>query len=253
MIYLSDLKKLSFSNGRRVLTTSKTQNATWDMLQAYDEHKEKCANGKVLLNGYDADTGVPQEKEIPILYRTDKLYKKRLLAKLYTMDDWYEGLPRTKQLVSMLTFTTKQMGMAFHDQYGLLRDSFKNVRDLIKHQHPDAEYIVIWEPHKTGYAHIHVVYFGVKFSSDYSDKLKLLWMEKYGAGGTEAIKIDTRYTGSLKKARNYIMKYVSKTLTDDGFQSIDTYDDSDLKIHVVDEGVHFKIFNAVLWQMSKHD
>lgn len=253
MIYLSDIKKLSFSNGRRVLTTSKTQNATWDMLQDYDEHKEKCANGKVLLNGYDAGTGVPQEKEIPILYRTDGRYKKRLIAKLYTLEPWYENLPRTMQLVSMLTFTTKQIGLSFFEQYSLLRDSWKNVRDLIKHQHPHAEYIVIWEPHKSGYAHIHVVYFGVKFTPDYSDKLKQLWMEKYGAGGADAIKIDTRYTGTLKSACNYIMKYVSKTLTDDGCQSINTYDDSDLKKHVVDEGVHFKIFNAVLWQMSKHD
>lgn len=250
--YISDLKNLHFSDGSSVLD-AKQVNYMWDLLESYDDHKIKSDQGSVILEGFDQNTGLYVKKHIPILYRTDQRYKRRLLAKLYCLDDWYNGLSRTDKVVSMVTLTTKQRGLSFFDQYDMLRLNWCRMRDLIRKQNPDANYIAIWEPHKTGYAHIHIAYFGVNFSNSYISKIKALWAHKYGVGGNNALDVSNKRVGSLKCAKNYIMKYLVKGLSDDGTDKIKRIGDSDLKSSIDDKGIHFKIFNAVLWYISKHD
>jgi len=229
-------------------------NESWELLQEYEDHKFNSDMGYIRLEGFNPDTGNKKVKELPVLYRTHPKYKRKLLAKLYSLEDWYNELPAHKKYVSMVTLTTKQRGLSYFDQYDQLRTNWQKLSDLIKKQHPDAEYIAMWEPHKTGYAHIHIIYFSVRFDSSYANKLMRLWKDKYGAGGSEGVKIDTRYKRSLKSARGYVMKYVAKSLTEDGYNEVGKLDKSDLnQYHDDNTGVQFELFNAVLWKMSKHD
>jgi len=67
-----------------------------------------------------------------------------------------------------------------------------------------------------------------------------------------------RRRGELKSARNYLMKYIAKGLTNDGETDALTLQDSDMVRHDIRDtddfapGQHFLVFNTILWHCSRH-
>lgn len=166
----------------------------------------------LIMLGVEDDSGRAVAVKLPFLHRWKADYKKRLLAKMYRMNEWYR---RNKSPVSMLTLTTVQRGLTIPDQLILLKESFNLLKKMMRKHIGKNEYVWVLEPHKSGYAHIHMLWFG-QLTVEQQDMIRDLWVGKYGAGGyKDAVQFVVKSTQrSLKSAGAYFFKYLAKTLMD---------------------------------------
>lgn len=218
------------------------------LLDDFEQFEVDRRASAVVITGRHRHTGALQKRRIPITYRTDDNYKRRLLAKFYKLDDWYKNLPHWRARTSMITLTSKQREFTYFEQYNFIQSCYRDWREIVRKEYPDLDFVLIGEPHKTGYLHYHILVFR-EFSEAEELFLKNAWLST-GAGNDSSFKISQ--SGKLRRARNYLMKYIKKGLLSD--DDDDTLADSDLKrFDSVGDDRHFEIFNAVLWRLNKHD
>ena len=164
------------------------------------------------------------ELELPYVHRWTEEYKKRLLAKFYKLDDYFKALPA--QDATFFTFTTRQKDFKNKaDQYTFLKDNFRKVRDNMRKMHKFS-YIWVAEPHKSGYAHIHLLAL-CTFTPEEQETVKRLWCDEYEAGVRQAMDIqeissktdfglhNKSGSNALQSPKNYILKYLKKTFTEE--------------------------------------
>jgi hypothetical protein len=170
------------------------------------------------------------------MHRWKKEYKKRIYAKLRQLNPWYET---HHSPITMATFTTRQRGLSICEQIVLLKHCFNKAKKLLNKYLGKVSYFWILEPHKSGFAHIHMLIFK-NVPREIRYKLAESWNGSYGAGGyKESLKFSMSKTQrSLQSAGAYVFKYIEKTL------------DYDLLSHT-DSG-YFKL-SAWVWKMSRHD
>ena len=171
--------------------------------------------------------------EKPYMHRFRKEYINSVLARFYKLDEWMNCKDKTD--MTFITFTTRQRGLTYPEQFNLLKESFRSLRDVMRRdlKKDDKTFNYFWvaEPHKSGYAHIHMLAF-VKINKDLQHKYKLIWSDKYNAGNYEnglefninetdrsSIDFDKAFTDKnnktgrgLHSAKNYMMKYLRKSL-----------------------------------------
>lgn len=152
-------------------------------------------------------------------------YRKKLLAKLYLLDQYIQENPSA---ITLLTLTVYQDGeyseqvtgkkLTIPESFELLKKSWKKLSMMLRAILPGTEYIWIVEPHKTGYPHLHVVLF-TDVTIGMQERIKTLWSEKYHAGSFEngADFEIRRPDQAIESLRNYLMKYIAK-----GFISTDS-------------------------------
>jgi|GEM_PF-2252063 len=180
--------------------------------------------------------------DMAYIHRWKEEYKKRLLAKFYKLDEWFAS---NNLDATFFTFTTRQQDFQFKaDQYTFLKKNFQKVRDNMRKMKGKFSYIWVAEPHKSGYAHIHMLAF-TAFTDDEKETVKRLWCDKYNAGVREALDIqeikavddfgEHQKTGShrLQSPKNYILKYLKKTFNEK---------DTDLS---------YFLFSATAWYMGR--
>lgn len=175
----------------------------------FEEYLKLNENGYIRLDGYNPEAETFEVVYMPVLHRWKKEYKKRVLAKTYKINDWYK---ENKQPVTLITFTTRQKGLTIPQQIDLLKDSFNKIKKTMNKVLGKFDYLWVMEPHKSGYAHIHMLYFGKKLTKDNQKLIKTLWDKKYNAGN----QLDFSYSPtqrSLNNAGGYVFKYLAKTLT----------------------------------------
>lgn len=170
------------------------------------------------------------------LHRWKTEYKKRLYAKLWELNPWYE---ENRSPITMATFTTKQRGLSICDQVSLLKYCFNKAKKLLNKYLGKFSYFWIMEPHKSGYAHIHMLIFKA-VPRELRYKLAEAWNGYYGAGGYKhSLKFSmSKSQRSLVSAGAYVFKYVQKTLDYDMLSNA--------------ESGYFKLSSWV-WKMSRHD
>lgn len=184
----------------------------------FEAYLKKCSTGAMRLDGYDYDKDAFTVLYMPLVHRWTTLYKKRQLAKTYKINDWYKA---HKQPVTLITFTTRQQNLTIPSQIDLLKDSFNKIKKVMKKILGGFSYVWVLEPHKSGYAHIHMLYFGKKLSKNNKKRIKDLWDKKYNAG----TQLDFAYSKtqrSLNNAGGYVFKYLAKTMTYELLQMKDT-------------------------------
>lgn len=230
-------------------------------------------NSYIRLEGEFISDGSVAVKKVPIVYSYDKDYRNRQMAKLYRLNDWYNSLPACQRVVTMMTLTTHQRDFKnFFEQYDFLRESWLKLKDIMKKKDElgDFEYLVIAEPHKSGFVHYHILLFKWVTSSQ-AARYKQIWNEKYTAGSTSrGVDITVNKSGALRSVKNYLMKYLAKTFTMDYDEAVDTqgfFPESDLKRFRLPEGEEkvfkkfsnesrsyfLKVFHAVKWYMNKRN
>jgi hypothetical protein len=175
-------------------------------------------------------------REIGYIHRWTDIYRKAVIAKMYQLERWHLEHPCA---VTMATFTTYQDGkysekrvgkITIKEAFVLIKRSWDKVRSYLKFYAPDVEFVYFYEPHKSGYPHLHVILFG-NLSSEIQHKIKLLWSEKYLAGSyAHGVKFDE--IKKLKSVRNYVIKYMRKILKSD----TSAWTNGEL------------YFNAIMWQ-----
>lgn len=213
---------------------------TIDELQSVDkefiEFLKRSESVRLRLDGCDVSTNEWKTCIMSGLHRWKTEYKKRIYAKLRQLNPWYE---QNRTPLTMATFTTRQRGLSIPEQVDLLRLSFNKAKKLLNKYLGKFPYFWIVEPHKSGYAHIHMLIFkSIPRALRY--KVASAWSGSYGAGGyKDSLKFSISKTQrSLGSAGAYVFKYIEKTLEYDLLSNPDSG--------------YFKL-SCWVWKMSKRN
>lgn len=197
----------------------------WKFAKYLDYTTEKT----FVLQGYDTMACCAVSKELPYVHRFTSIYLRALYAKLSQLERWYV---EHKTPVFLLSLTTSSKGKTIREAFEELRAGWRNFAHVLRNfrRTRDIEYLYVYEPHKSGYPHMHVVLFG-DLSDDDIERLRRLWSESYGIGSYEhGLHVSKpRKHQEVEHVRAYILKYVSKSLD---FENMSV--------------AHF-VFLAVLW------
>lgn len=192
------------------------------------------------------DTGTMKQTEIevPYVHRWSEIYRRRVLARFYKLQDWWikEGRPET----TMMTLTTYQGStrttkkakghwVSREESLRMLQTSWRKLRMMLRNRilRKRFDYVYVMENHKSGYPHMHVAIFE-RFTKEQKDKVIELWSKRYRTGSkvrgvqfSEEEGFDDRKNTAMDnspvRSRNdiqwvgfYLIKYLGKTFTDVG-------------------------------------
>lgn len=227
--FLSSLKVKSHSaskKNRRIPESKKEYSVFGKALSHIPKQFKKCVGS---FTGYLAETSKRsfkvtsrngtdiKQKFVEYIHRWTPRYRKSILAKLYQLEASLSE--DQKKNVTMITLTTSQRGEDQEECLKKLLKYFNRLFKLLRYYIGTIDYFYILEPHKTGYAHMHIMY--MKLLSDDEKKLIInLWENKYGAGTHKGIDFSEPKksydgkcnSGSIAFVRSYLMKYISKGL-----------------------------------------
>jgi len=169
------------------------------------------------IEGRKLSTGELTTKFKPYIHRWTEVYRKSIIAKLYQLE---ENIGEEQNNVTMITLTVYQRGMDPITCLLNLMRAYRCLMDVMRKKYGKVDYFWMLEPHKTGYAHMHLVYWRVLSESE-QDHIRKIWERKYQAG-REGIGIGFSLPkasedgifedGSIAKVRSYLLKYLSKGL-----------------------------------------
>ncbi len=197
-----------------------------------------------IISGYDLQENRSATNVGSYIHRWTEVYRKRQLARLYKLDDWWK---ENKGPVTMLTLTTYQDGeysrsmkgelVSIEESFEILKDGWDKLSKILRKYLPGIPYIWVVEPHKTGYPHRHVILF-TAVPEDLQEKIKHLWSEKYCAGSMDH-GVDFTLTTpdeDIDCIRNYLMKYIAKGFISTGSKFTETpWTKQEL------------VYNAIIW------
>jgi hypothetical protein len=193
--------------------------------------------------------GINKKTNIPFTFRKDDIhrwkdgYLKKRLAKLYKLRDWYEN--QSVHEVSMLTLTVPHneniwgvvvnTGHNVYEAWENLKQGWSRFRTnrIIR----KFEYVLFYEPHKTGYPHAHIMIFGTLLE-DEIDHLKKLWSRLTGAN--EENGFDVKPGIGVEHIISYLMKYMEKTL----YHSLDTWTRGELLFNAIAHEKGYRLFGS---------
>ena len=162
---------------------------------------------------------------LPHEHRWSSTYRRRTYARLkaaerYVTANWNGAVPTT-----LLTLTAPHNDRngeprAFEAVLSDLKGGWENARKVIDRETDgvDTEYLAIYEPHGTGYPHLHVVLFGVAQPS-IGRKVQQYWVDRYVEGASanaQDCEVSRGRGADLAEPAAYVMKYLSKSLARDG-------------------------------------
>lgn len=257
------LQNLMFSNGSPVSFSKSDEKFLQKVIDDFDQFLVDHENSYIQLEGSFLVDGSLAVKKIPLTYSCDVKYQNEQMAKLYRLNDWYNTLPPNRRVITMMTLTTYQRDFKnYFEQYDFLRDSWLKLKDVMKKELGDFDYLVIAEPHKSGFVHYHILLFKWVANSQ-AKRYQKLWYENYIAGSkSHGIDFKVDMSGSVRSLKNYLMKYMAKNFTltfDEKF-----IPDTDLKrfsepskerasLGSDNKSYFLKVFHAVKWYMNKRD
>jgi len=171
----------------------------------------------LLISGFNNRTNKSEMMYKEMSHRWTRLYRNKLLAKLYLLDDYIKENPSAITLMTLTTYHDLKYRkdddsprLSIPEAFVVLKQSWKKLSMIIRKQMPGTEYIWIVEPQKSGYPHLHIVLFA-DVSIGMQDRIKTQWA-KYQAGDYEhGAQFEIRQPeDSIESLRNYLMKYIAK-------------------------------------------
>ena len=162
---------------------------------------------------------------MPHEHRWQSTYRRRTYARLkaaerYVTQRWGGAVPTT-----LLTLTAphndKEGGpRSLEAVLADLKDGWDKARRVIRRETEgiETEYLAVYEPHGSGYPHLHVVLFGVAQPS-IGRKVQQYWVDRYVEGASadaQDCEVSRGRGADLSQPAAYIMKYLSKSLARDG-------------------------------------
>lgn len=206
-LYDTLVRKIRMSKELRQYTRLASRYASH--LNYIEEHKAVCQL-------YDTRTCQLSAVEFPYYNRASAEYNNILYAKLSDLERYYKKNPCK---VTFMTLTTSHKGKTIREVFEELREGWRCMTTAIRNyrrvNHCSLEYLYVFEEHKSGYPHMHVILFGDLEKEDF-DRLRRLWSDKWKHGSYEhGCKIDEvkEYNG-IQYLRAYLLKYVQKSVKD---------------------------------------
>ena len=268
-------RNLFYKDGSKVQFSKSSERELDNLIIDFNQFLVDKENSYILLEGVSLSDGSYKSKKLPLVYCCDQSYKNIQMAKLYRLNDWYNSQIPSKRVITMLTLTTFQKEFDnYYDQYDFLRESWLKLKDNMKIDLGNFNYLVVAEPHKSGFVHYHILVFASIKQSDANNYVKL-WSEKYNAGSARhGIDIKADMEGALRSIKNYLMKYLAKTFTltyDEPEKDLMDFDDALSELVPVSnerqeayskinnlavqsaKDYYLRIFHAVKWKMNRRN
>lgn len=196
---------------------TRTLKTVGEAVEAYEDYLRAKENQRlVLTNEKTGDLLV-----IPYNHRWTDDYRRLTYAKLkaaerHVQREWGEIVPTT-----LLTFTAPHNNpdgspRAFCDVLDDLKAGWSKARNIIRHETEGTrtEVLTVYEPHETGYPHLHVLIFGIARPS-LGEKLTSKWAEAYvnrASVDAQNCSIKNGREAQIESPAAYVMKYLSKSL-----------------------------------------
>lgn len=179
----------------------------------FARYLDDMAEKTVMLEGYDTFRCKPVVMELAYVHRFSDAYMRGLYWRFSRLQDWYK---EHKTPVYLLSLTTSSKDKTIKEAFVALRDGWRNLAHVLRKMRestPILEYIYVYEPHKSGYPHMHVVLFG-DLTDDDIERLRRLWSDKYQIGSYEhGLNISApRRQSEIEHVRAYVLKYIQKTM-----------------------------------------
>lgn len=219
-----------------------------DAVDAWNDYLMEKEDQVLVLETTDPDTN--EHLVLPHEHRWTDTYRNKTYARLKTAEEGVREKYGDPVPTTMLTLTAPH-----DDKHGnprpfnaVLQDikaGWDKARRVIRRETEgiDTEYLAVYEPHKTGYPHLHVVIFGVARES-IGEKVRELWTERYVEGANKEAQDVTVRNGrdlQLESPAAYLMKYLSKSLareeTEDASTARELMPDID----------GYEAFSALMW------
>lgn len=158
---------------------------------------------------------------MPHIHRWKAQYRKQTYAKLSVVEEfahekWGDVVPST-----FLTLTAPHKDKfgnyrPYLDVLDEMKEAYDSARKIIHKETSgvDTEIVAVWEPHKTGYPHLHIAVLGLA-SESLGDRVRNLWTEKYIEGSSKSAQdceIRNGRSAQVESPLAYLMKYLGKTL-----------------------------------------
>lgn len=159
----------------------------------------------------------------PYMHRMCPDYRTYTYARLKTAEEWLQkefgGGPIPATMLTLTAHQTDENGnpRTFEAVLDDLKEGYDKFRKVIDRATEGfkTEIVAIFEPHESGYPHLHVLIFG-KADPTLQDKVTELWVEKYGVGGASAhesaVTVVTGRAAQIESPAAYLMKYIGKTM-----------------------------------------
>lgn len=133
-----------------------------------------------------------------------------------------------------------------------MREGWSKLRKQISRKTSgyDSEYIKVWEPHESGYPHLHVVIVGA-YLKTLEDDIRRLWCERYDIGEPWAQDVNARLNEqeSALDAVGYALKYIKKGFPKDE-DDIRASDRVERAHNRIPEKPGMDVFHSMLWALD---
>lgn len=161
---------------------------------------------------------------LPHEHRWSATYRRRTYARLKAAErhvtaKWSGGVPTT--LLTLTAPHNDETGepRSFEAVLSDLKDGWDKARRVIRRETEgtETEYLAVYEPHGSGYPHLHVVLFGVARPS-IGRKVQEYWVDRYVEGASadaQDCEVSRGRGVDLSQPAAYVMKYLSKSLARD--------------------------------------
>lgn len=200
---------------------TRTLNTVGEGVEAFEDYLDAKENQMLVME--EEESG--DHLVVPHEHRWSADYRRRTYARLkaterHVTERWGEQVPTT-----MLTLTAPHKDAsgdyrAFTSVLSDIKEGWNKARDVIDRETEgvETEYLAVFEPHGTGYPHLHVLVFGVARPS-LGEKVTDYWVNRYVEGASRDAQDVTVKRGrslQLESPAAYLMKYLSKSLAREG-------------------------------------
>lgn len=219
-----ELRDVPIASDSRRVTVGKDDTRTVETVgEAVEAHEDYLAEKEnQMLVMHDEKQG--DLLVVPHTHRWDPQYRRRTYARLKAAERFVEekyGAPVPSTMLSLTAPHKDENGnyRPFEAVLDDLKEAWNKARHVIKRETEgvDTEYLAVFEPHGTGYPHLHVLVFGVARPS-LGEKVANYWTERYVEGASrdaQDVTVKKGRSAQLENAAAYLMKYLSKTLARD--------------------------------------
>lgn len=156
----------------------------------------------------------------PYRHRWTEPYRKGRVAKGYQLEKYLHDNPSPTTLLTLTGFhdynkfgRKVNSGHTLVTTYDSIKYGYQCLRKMIRKDYPSLQWFWTWEPHETGYPHLHAAVLGEFRDSDI-DRYKDHWSKKLRIGDREhGLDFEVDYKDNIQSIRNYLVGYCVKTLS----------------------------------------
>lgn len=222
-----------------------------EAVDTWNEYLSAKENSVIPLGG-ETEEGDTATLVLPHTHRWSSSYRRKTYARLKMAEEacakmWGDSVPST-----MLTLTAPHKDSQgnyrpFADVLEDIKDGWDKARRVIRRETEGihTEYIAVFEPHATGYPHLHVAVFGTARPS-LGSKISEYWTERYVDGASkeaQSCEVSRANGRDIDSPAGYLMKYMSKSLARSG------QTDMEKQEHPSVSG--YEGFSAMMWLTNK--